>query len=63
MKRGNAVKVRMDDGEVVKGQVWDEAEPEGSFWVALESGQYVRVGVNGRDAYSESGARVGRVAA
>lgn len=41
--RGAAVTIRLDDGTVIKGSVWDEGETEGEVWAALDNGQYARI--------------------
>lgn len=41
--RGSGVRIRLDDGTFVAGQVWDEGDREGTVWVALTNGLYARV--------------------
>lgn len=40
--RGTPVRIALEDGSVVKGQVWEEGE-DGRVWVALEDGRYASV--------------------
>lgn len=42
---GLPVRIRLDDGTVIEGQVWAKGDRPrcGWVWVALDSGQYARV--------------------
>jgi hypothetical protein len=62
---GTPVRITLEDGTKVDGQVWAKAAGRGYVWVALDNGRYVAVHQQSGIAYERpaSGERVGRVAA
>lgn len=65
--RGSAVRVKLDDGSLVKGQVWEEGE-DPYVWVALDDGRYARIflatdAVQVCDALGQPTGTAGKVAA
>jgi hypothetical protein len=59
---GMAVRVRLDDGAAVEGQVWAKGPMKGQVWVALNDGAYALL-VTRTGEVQREGERVGRVAA
>lgn len=41
--RGTPVRIRLEDGTLVGGQVWDEADRPSTVWIALSTGLFARV--------------------
>lgn len=65
--RGTPVRVKLDAGLEVVGQVWSEASIEGAVWLALDNGTFLLAktstgDVCAADAFGRVGARLGRVA-
>lgn len=44
--RGAGVRFQSDEGEVIPGQVWAEADLDGMVWLALDDGRFARVRVD-----------------